>query len=71
VAERDELPSCSPLPPPMSCCFPSTSLLGARSSADVTSGSGHMTQTDEVGASPPRPVARPTTLSVAYFVFYR
>ena len=64
---EDDTDTCSQLPPPMSCSFTSTSLLNARSSADVTSSSGHVTQPADAGI-PPQPATRPTTLSVTDFV---
>ena len=57
----------SQLPPPMSSCFPSTSLLNARSSADVTSASCHVITQPADAGTPPQPAAaaRPTTLNCA------
>ena len=64
---EDDAESCSQLPPPMSSCFQSTSLLSARTSADVTSASCHVTQPADAG-TPPHRAARPTTLSVTYLL---
>ena len=64
---EDDTESFSQLPPPMSSCFTSTSLLTARSATDVTSASGHVTQPADAGTSP-QPAARPTTLLVTYLL---
>jgi len=68
VVEDDDVDNLSQLPPPMTCCFPSTLLLTAASSADVTSTSCHVTQPTDAG-TPPQPATRPTTLSVAYLLW--
>jgi len=68
LSQEDMTDTCSQLPPPMSCCIPSTSLLTASSSADVTSASCHVTQPDDSGASL-QPAARPTTLLATYLPF--
>lgn len=67
LLEEDDVDSCSQLPPPMSCCIPSTSLLSVKSSTDGTSASCHTTQHTDAG-TPSQQAARPTTLLVTYLL---